>query len=225
MKCNEFEIQLDAVLDERLPPENDPQLVVHARECAACAELLTATGEVLEGVRGLSVPELDGTLSRRVLEELKREKVGSAPHYVLYAAALVATAAALLLAAFVLPGAPENNVAVEQPRERAPAEVEVAMAEPVELDRQVVLKLIKDTRRNVDQIPSLITGGSAQSPSAELEATNETSSEVASTEGSPADGAPVNGKRDGLDEIAESVVGSFGFLLDVLEETDRRPNS
>ena len=50
MKCNEFEVHLNAVLDERRLPESDPALVGHARTCAACGELLTTTGELLTGV-------------------------------------------------------------------------------------------------------------------------------------------------------------------------------
>ncbi len=204
MKCNEFEIQLNVVLDDCHAPQRDAALVEHARNCASCAELLVATGELFEGVAGLSIPELDGTMPQRVLDELKRETITSAPRYGLIAAAMVATAAAVLVAAFLLPASPEGegNLAAEQAVE--PLEVEVAMAKPVDLDRDMLLKLFKDTRREIDEIPSLLTGGSSQ-PSAEE--------------------TPPESQRDGLDEITESVVGSFGFLLDVLEETDRQPNS
>ena len=206
MKCNEFEIQLNAVLDDRLQVERDAALVGHARQCAACAELLAATGQWLDGVGSLRVPELDGgALSRRVMDELKRETVSTTPRFGLLAAALVATAVAVLVAAFLLPGFLENNVAVKQATEPTPSNVEVAMAKPVDLDRDMVLKLIQDTRRNIDEIPSLLTGGSAQPTSTEQTSPNR--------------------GDDGLDEIAKSMVGSFGFLLDVLEETDRQPNS
>ncbi len=204
MNCKEFEIKLDLVLDERKLPENDAALVEHVRGCASCAELLTATGEVLEGVHGLSIPEVDKDMAHRVMTELKREPVSTGPTYALIAAALVATAAAVLVSAFFLRGETQNQVAT--PGADSPAaEVEVAMVEPVDLDREMVLKLIKDTRSNVDQIPNLLTGGSAESPSTGQQSTEN--------------------QRDGLDEITESVVGSFGFLLDVLEETDRQPNS
>ncbi len=211
MKCNEFEVHLNAVLDERRSPESDPALVSHARACAACGELLTTTGELLTGVRGLSIPELDGTMSQRVRDELNRETVTVGPRYGLAVAAVMTIAAALLLAAFLLPGSPENllpdspkgDVAVEQGT--APAEVEVAMADPVSLDRDMLLKLIQDTRNNVDKIPSLLTGSSSPTQSTQ-------------------DTHP-NSDHDGLEEMTESVVGSFGFLLDVLEEADRQPNS
>lgn len=204
MNCKEFEIKLDLVLDERKLPESDTALVEHARGCASCTELLTTTSELLEGVRGLSIPEVDGTMSRRVMSELKRETVTTRPSLALIATALAATAAAVLVAAFFLPGNQQNQVA-KPVLDEAPAEVEVAMVEPVDLDREMVLKLIKDTRSNVDKIPNLLTGGSSESSSAGQQ--------------------PTEKQRDGLDEITESVVGSFGFLLDVLEETDRQPNS
>ena len=150
-------------------------------------------------------------MPQRVRDELNRATMTAGPRYGLAVAAVVTIAAALLVAAFLFSGSPESllpdssegEIAVEQGA--TPVEVEVAMADSVSLDRDMLLKLIQDTRNNVDKIPSLLTGGSSPTQS-----TQETQP---------------SGDRDGLEEMTESVVGSFGFLLDVLEEADRQPNS
>jgi hypothetical protein len=51
MQCHEFEQRLNDLLDERLSPERDQILSVHAAQCPDCRQLLVGQQVLLEGLR------------------------------------------------------------------------------------------------------------------------------------------------------------------------------
>ena len=73
MRCVEFEMRLNDLLDERVLPGSDPILDSHVAECAECAELLSAHLALLDGAETLAswLPQSD--LAVRVAAELRRQ--------------------------------------------------------------------------------------------------------------------------------------------------------
>jgi hypothetical protein len=78
MQCVEFETRLNDLLDRRVAPSVDTDLVDHAQRCARCSELLAAHEALLEGVAAMPVTRLAEaerlTMAYRIVAE-----VGSAP--------------------------------------------------------------------------------------------------------------------------------------------------
>jgi hypothetical protein len=103
MQCENFESQLNELLDRRVTAQSEPELVRHARVCPRCGELLAGYETLLDGVELLHVPELDFDLADRVVAELARDRASAggwrSPAAV---GGLLALAAALMLAAVPL---------------------------------------------------------------------------------------------------------------------------
>jgi hypothetical protein len=59
MQCEEFEPRINELLDERQQPRADARLAEHARECAACADMLAGYEQTLDIVRGAAPLEMD----------------------------------------------------------------------------------------------------------------------------------------------------------------------
>jgi hypothetical protein len=53
VRCDEFEIRLNELLDQRLRPESDVRLGQHARRCGKCRELSTSYQAVLAGLQNI----------------------------------------------------------------------------------------------------------------------------------------------------------------------------
>ena len=53
MNCVRFEMRLDELLDERLPPDSDAELNEHAETCPHCARLLADHQALLEAIEVL----------------------------------------------------------------------------------------------------------------------------------------------------------------------------
>ncbi len=109
MQCREFAERLNQVLDERQPPEGDERLAAHASLCEPCRQVLAGQQAVLAGLRHWQKhresPRLVGEFSRRVVARAQAEPVEAtlvsarpSRRAWLLAAALVGTAAAMLLA-------------------------------------------------------------------------------------------------------------------------------
>lgn len=211
MNCRELEARINEVLDNRGSLDGDPELARHARECAICAGLLASTRELLAGVALLDVPPCDPQMADRVIRELRTpERRVSVGLYRVAAVASLATAAALLLGAMLVFTAPEGPAPIVEQTEDLPqpSSEGVAVVQPGDfnrddLDRDMVVKLWRETRESVDGIPTLLTGQPESS-------------------GDAAAPAQPDG---GIDGLAESVAGSFGFLLDVLADADGPPQS
>jgi hypothetical protein len=62
MRCDEFEIRLNEVLDQRRQPEADVGLADHSRQCGKCRALATSYQAVLEGLeRSRPIPSFGST--------------------------------------------------------------------------------------------------------------------------------------------------------------------
>jgi hypothetical protein len=104
MKCDEFEAHLDEILDERRRPEWDAQLREHSACCPRCRDLASAFGVLFEGFRSLKTPDAPADMPARVLEaHLARPRLAFAKASLPAAAtaALLSTAAAVLVAVFL----------------------------------------------------------------------------------------------------------------------------
>jgi len=102
MKCEEFEVRLNEVLDARERPELTSELRLHCDSCRSCREIASAYGIMLDGFYLLTTPEAPVDLSTRVLAALHAEPTVTVPQpsqsrRAMWAASLLATAAAVLL--------------------------------------------------------------------------------------------------------------------------------
>jgi hypothetical protein len=102
MKCEEFEVHLNEILDERRRPEWDEQLRLHGEGCRGCRDLAAAYGVLFEGFFALPAPQAPADLSARVLEQLQARPLVSPRLAVL--GAIFSTAAAVLVAALLMRG-------------------------------------------------------------------------------------------------------------------------
>lgn len=68
MRCEEFEIRLNEVLDERRTFSSAPELVEHARQCGACGELVRGYQTMLAGL-SCERPAAPAWLTERVVQE------------------------------------------------------------------------------------------------------------------------------------------------------------
>jgi len=122
MKCEEFEVRLNEVLDARDRPELTSELRQHCETCRSCREIASAYGIMLDGFYLLTTPEAPVDLSARVLAALNAEPmvtVAQPAHSrrAMWAASLLATAAAVLLVVLPLVQRSRNGVvAVAQPQ-------------------------------------------------------------------------------------------------------------
>ena len=77
MNCVWFELRLDELLDERLPPDSDAELNEHVASCPHCAQLLADHQALLEAIEALVRPEARGDLAARILAEVTQEPVSA----------------------------------------------------------------------------------------------------------------------------------------------------
>ncbi len=70
MRCDEFELRLQDVLDERREPASDSALAAHGAECAACRTLAASLRGALQGLAALPRPAPSDSLTARVLAAL-----------------------------------------------------------------------------------------------------------------------------------------------------------
>lgn len=78
MNCDSFEMRLDELLDERLPPDSDIELNEHADGCPQCARLMADHQSLLEAVELLARPRMHAGLAAQVLEQMALEPVAVA---------------------------------------------------------------------------------------------------------------------------------------------------
>ncbi len=102
MKCEEFEVHLNEILDERRRPEWDERLRLHGETCRGCRDLATAYGVLFEGLFAMPVPEAPADLSARVVEQLQPRPLVSTRLAML--GAVFSTAAAVLVAVHLFSG-------------------------------------------------------------------------------------------------------------------------
>lgn len=94
MRCADFEVRLNEVLDERQPISSAADLNEHIRECRECRYLARSYEAIFAGLREAVIPEPEW-VSRLVLEQVQ-PRFGRLP--LRRAATLLALAATMLLA-------------------------------------------------------------------------------------------------------------------------------
>lgn len=69
MQCEDFEIRLNDVLDERRTLSSAPELAEHARQCGACREIARSYEIMLSGLSYEQLPSAPAWLAERVVKE------------------------------------------------------------------------------------------------------------------------------------------------------------
>jgi hypothetical protein len=67
MHCEKFEARLQDLLDARLSPECDSELLAHADQCDACREMLVLCEQMLSGLEVWEAPPLPDDFAARVV--------------------------------------------------------------------------------------------------------------------------------------------------------------
>lgn len=73
MHCVRFEMRLNELLDERLSPDSDLELMEHARECPQCAELLAGHELLLAATERFDAPYPQADFAVRVAAQVAAE--------------------------------------------------------------------------------------------------------------------------------------------------------
>jgi len=221
MRCDEFEIRLNEVLDQRRLPEADVGLADHARQCEKCRALAASFQAILEGLeRSLTVP-CTNDLSDRVLAALAPATTIRFPHR-RQLMVLAAAAAVLLLvigpwtwfgggerSAGPAPRIPRPSAAVKpatgsQPRpEKEIAGPYRTLARETTASLSVAMQLLP--------VESLGIGGAAGTQSRNPPAT------------APAEW--VHGLTDGLTPVTRPTAGVMSTFIDLLSAKDEDPRS
>ncbi|MGD9645901.1 MAG: hypothetical protein AB7U73_09320 [Pirellulales bacterium] len=106
MNSDQFESRLNELLDRRIAPDADPEVMRAAEQFASCRSLMGAYRAVVDGVVAMETPRPPADLADQVMRQWRREKVANrcraAQHRVVKRGtsrqALFAAAAALLIA-------------------------------------------------------------------------------------------------------------------------------
>lgn len=102
MRCEDFEVRLNDVLDERRTLASDAALAEHARRCGACGELARGYEELLAGLSH-ELPPAPAWLAERAVEEALLKSPGDqARSRFVERLPLFALAASVLVAAGVM---------------------------------------------------------------------------------------------------------------------------
>lgn len=120
MRCDQFEIRLNDVLDRRDDPRRDAPLIAHAADCRECRNMAAAYEVLTDGVAELS----DSVELAPV--ELPR---GRGPAWIAVVAPLLATAAAALF--LLRPATEQSSVSTAPVRVAAVAPVVAAVTLPM----------------------------------------------------------------------------------------------
>lgn len=130
MRCEDFEIRLNEVLDDRRPISSAADLSEHIRDCSECRQVARSYEAVFAGLRQAAVPAEPEWVSRRVLEQVQPR---FARLTLRRAETLLALAAALLLAVGLSwlarpnrPIASSRLKTIDLPHARQPAAEKVA---------------------------------------------------------------------------------------------------
>jgi predicted anti-sigma-YlaC factor YlaD len=69
MRCAEFRVRLDGVLDARRAPQRDPELKAHARHCPKCAQWMAGHDELIATIAELPTISPAPDFGLQVLQE------------------------------------------------------------------------------------------------------------------------------------------------------------
>lgn len=198
MRCEDFEIRLNDVLDERRTLASDAELAEHARRCGACGELARGYEELLAGLSH-ELPPAPIWLAERAVEEALLKPPGdqSRPRFI-ERLPLFALAASVLIAAGVMWW---NGSRQQVPNKLAD---EIALrakstAQPVEGARQAA----ETAPAAVNRVP----GGTDDAK------TDEVAGVLPGTDWAPAGAQWAQEVADGLRPVTRPTVGAIsGFL-------------
>ena len=70
MHCVRFEMRLNQLLDSRVAPDSDLELLEHAAECPECGELLAGHELMLEAIGRLEAPSVGADFAVRVAAQI-----------------------------------------------------------------------------------------------------------------------------------------------------------
>lgn len=215
MRCAEFELRLNELLDERLAPGSDPALRAHAQQCGECRGLLAAMGAAVEGAEALAAPAAPGDLAARVVAAWSApEPVAERPSAAWRALAWKACAAAALAASLVgiavwLGRSAPEAVAPELPPLAADTSVD-ALAREATASYQA---LADETRQSVSDALLLVPGLGPRTAAMESAAP-------------PAAGASwVEGWQEGLAPVSSSTRSAFGSLWELVAPVEGESTS
>lgn len=74
MRCDEFRVRLEQLLDKRLDPERDWMLTSHANDCEACERELSGQQLLCEAIELFDPPELSDSFADEVTAVVLRER-------------------------------------------------------------------------------------------------------------------------------------------------------
>ena len=232
MNSEQFETRLNDLLDRRIAPEADPELLRVAEQFTACRALLGAYRAVLDGVVEMDLPRPPADLADRILVQRRRERIANrclaAPRRVVTGLtgrhALYAAAATLLVAGPALhwfrqdtshhrgrpiADAKQTSVPPDLPAESVAqlASVPAPLAPSDRPVQAITSEPAGAAGRAMDEIASLVTP--AQQPS---NAGSSSGATPPATEGA----AWMGEVSQGFQPIADSAAGALDFLLEVL---------
>jgi len=233
MKSDEFESRINDLLDRRIAPTSDPEIVEAAQASAELRAVLASYATMMLGVERLAVPACPANLAEQVVGRLREERrapaatILSLPQRTWY---LTAAAAAVVLAAIPLirmlvepPTVAVNQLpapAAVAPIASAPAEI-VPSVETGPADvakRQVAAKRLAGYADMVRRTGVAIADLALLMPELPLQSELPSAVPSESTEQEEADMVEQVGQ--GFEPLANSAVGALDFLFKVLPQGD-----
>ncbi|MDP6468557.1 MAG: zf-HC2 domain-containing protein [Pirellulaceae bacterium] len=99
MRCRSVEKRIQELLDDRLDPSFDYELIEHVSICVACRDLLEGQGKLFDGLHFLTIPAMSTDFSRRVVGTVVMQRRRPAQRLAPVAAVLAIIATLLLVVA------------------------------------------------------------------------------------------------------------------------------
>lgn len=97
MRCKEFDVRLQQLLDRRMVPESDALVVTHGKECTRCRRLLRAQRTLFRELQRGMMPSCEDDFDARVLARLRcDQKARGSRRYAWSAAAAAVLALAVV---------------------------------------------------------------------------------------------------------------------------------
>lgn len=155
MRCREFEERLNDVLDQRLSPERDESLLIHAGECGLCRRMLDGQARLFAGLRRFETPSPSNRFAADVLtragtvtaEVASGKRTGANKRWFGFISGLVSLAALLVIAVFIgISGRqdPARPTADKQNSTPAPKDIELAKSPlPSKRSRTPAVAIVK----------------------------------------------------------------------------------
>lgn len=194
MQCERFERRLHQLLDRRLPPEADSELLAHAHVCGGCREQLEAQQALLDALDLLETPDASAGFAERVVvrhvkqrrsQELKKSRLRRTAYF------LGAVAAGIVVALLAAPRSSEDDA------NSAPASAALLNAasakqttSPQAADVAGVQDEPKPQSPDVKAQRTAAVGETPQDPSSLIASSAIPSSENASTDKTPMETVP-----------------------------------